>query len=248
MSNMEHSLNEIQKAFKSLTYDTELPLRLRDQLRAVRQKKIEKRINRHYGYDIVNGKLVVNEEERAIIRWNVKQFLSYSENPPVELLKRVIKDRGSRERIEAISHEEAKSLVSTTQISKYIAHEFCLKEIYYLTIIETDPSVKFEDILNLNMEELPQTQIQELREKMNSPEYMIKESECYRRINRIFGNPLYIGMVHPISTAIYVRRKRLTNDCFTIENNHEAIITPEQYNEIQKMMQARREIKSHPTE
>ncbi|AEG58989.1 recombinase family protein [Desulforamulus ruminis] len=240
MSNIEHSLSEILKALKS---EPGLPQRLVDGLMAVREKRAIKRAIGHYGYDydFVKGKLVINREESAIIRWKVRQFLSYSDNPPDELLKRAIKANGLRKPLESVSHEEAKSLVSTSQILEYIAHEFCIKEVYYLTIKEIDPSIEFEDILNLKLEKFPEAELQELKEKMYSPEYTKKESEYKLHIKRIFSDPLYVG-----DAKVCERGKGPMKQSLTIKNDHEAIIPREQFDELQRVMQACRENKDYP--
>lgn len=73
------------------------------------------------GYDFINGKLVINEEEGEIVKYIFEKNNEYVNNPPEELVRKVIEiyeDRG-----EEITYEDAKKEVSYSDILIYLTKE-----------------------------------------------------------------------------------------------------------------------------
>jgi len=76
----------------------------------------------HYGYNIVDGKLVINEIQAESIRWLFRTINEYSINPPkvlVEAAKVSAEEQG-----EILSYEEAKSRVAFVDIMECVCNEF----------------------------------------------------------------------------------------------------------------------------
>lgn len=74
-----------------------------------------------FGYDYVDGKLVVNVEEAKIIRTTFERVIEYTDHPPKVLVDRVIEI--SLENGESISYEDAEKRVSYSAILEYISKE-----------------------------------------------------------------------------------------------------------------------------
>ena len=76
----------------------------------------------HYGYDNLDGKLVINEIQAESIRWLFKTINEYSINPPEVLVKAA--RLSAEEQGEILSYEEAKSRVAFVDIMECVCNEF----------------------------------------------------------------------------------------------------------------------------
>lgn len=74
-----------------------------------------------FGYDYVDGKLVVNADEAKAVKFVFEKHEEYVENPPKELVDRVLEI--ALEKGETLSYEEAKERVPYSYILEYIANE-----------------------------------------------------------------------------------------------------------------------------
>jgi hypothetical protein len=75
----------------------------------------------HFGYEFIAGKLVSKEEEAKILKHIFDKQIEYTDNPPEELVRRVIEiyeDRG-----EEIKYEDAKKEISYSDILLYLTKE-----------------------------------------------------------------------------------------------------------------------------
>lgn len=78
-----------------------------------------------FGYDMQDGKLVVNPTEAEIVKYTFGKIGEYSTNPPAELVDEVISNK--KEDGEEISYEEAKEMVSFTRIMDTVEGEIVAK-------------------------------------------------------------------------------------------------------------------------
>jgi len=74
-----------------------------------------------FGYDFIDGKLVVNEQEAEVVRFVFQKHEEYMEEPPEELVRNVIEEYEADGK--EITFEEAKKEVKYDQILDYIARE-----------------------------------------------------------------------------------------------------------------------------
>lgn len=74
-----------------------------------------------FGYDYVDGKLVVNDNEAKIIKFTYDKVEEYKANPPEVLVNAVLEN--ARVCGEVITYEEAKGKVSFSAILEYITNE-----------------------------------------------------------------------------------------------------------------------------
>lgn len=74
-----------------------------------------------FGYDIKDGKYVINEKEAEVVRFYYQKHAEYTEEPPEELVRNVIEEYEADGR--EITFEEAKTEVSAYQIRSYIVKE-----------------------------------------------------------------------------------------------------------------------------
>lgn len=74
-----------------------------------------------FGYDIKDGKYVINEAEAEVVRFIFEKHEEYSKEPPEELVLNVMEECEAEGR--AITYEKAKKEVSSFQIKCYIAKE-----------------------------------------------------------------------------------------------------------------------------
>ena len=92
------------------------------------------------GYDYVDGKLVINEDEAKIVKYLYTKLEEYTENPPQELVERVLEI--AREKGEELTYEEAKERVTYGAILKYITKEMNLNE-EFIAILKKSSSHSF---------------------------------------------------------------------------------------------------------
>ena len=85
-----------------------------------------------FGYDLVNGELVINEDEAKIVKYMYAKQIEYTENPPKELVDVVLEI--AQENGEELTYEEAKERVSYTAILEYIAREMNTNEEFRETL------------------------------------------------------------------------------------------------------------------
>lgn len=74
-----------------------------------------------FGYDIKDGKYVINEKEAEVVRFVFQKEVEYAEEPPEELVLNVIEEYEVDGK--TISYERAKKQVSSYQIQRYIVKE-----------------------------------------------------------------------------------------------------------------------------
>ena len=74
-----------------------------------------------FGYDLVNGELVINEAEAKIIRYTFAKQNEYTDHPPKELVDRVLAI--AQEKGEILTYEEAEERVSYSDVLAYISRE-----------------------------------------------------------------------------------------------------------------------------
>ena len=76
---------------------------------------------KHLGYDCIDGKVVINEEESEIVKFIFDKYVEYNQNPPSVLVENLIEDYAARG--EELTYDEAKSRVSEYSIECYILDE-----------------------------------------------------------------------------------------------------------------------------
>ena len=74
-----------------------------------------------FGYDYVDGKLVANDEEAKIVKFLYDKLAEYTEHPPKELVDGVLE--AAQENGEILTYEEAEERVSYSAIMWYINKE-----------------------------------------------------------------------------------------------------------------------------
>jgi hypothetical protein len=107
-----------------------------------------------FGYDYVDGKLVVNVEEAKIIRTTFEKVIEYTDHPPKVLVDRVIEI--SLENGESISYEDAEKRVSYSAILEYISKELNVefgemfeKHVYHsISFEKSDENVEHQPIVS----------------------------------------------------------------------------------------------------
>lgn len=82
-----------------------------------------------FGYDCVNGKLVVNEEEAAVVKFIVKRQEEYLTNPPEELVQIVFEEMISRDKRRKITIKQAREKAKDDSrimfyVTRDVAQEF----------------------------------------------------------------------------------------------------------------------------
>jgi hypothetical protein len=97
------------------------------------------------------------------VKWIYERYLCYCENPPPELIEAALeRARESGAPVDHLRAEEARALVSGSQIQEYMARELSIKELYYQALSETELAVPFEDVLGLPMEEVPKAGLERM--------------------------------------------------------------------------------------
>lgn len=103
-----------------------------------------------FGYDLVNGELVINEDEAKSIKYAYAKQEEYTDNPPQELVDRVLEI--ARERGEKLTYEEAKERVSYSDILDYIVREINSNAEFAETLKKYKPETlrwKFVETFNI---------------------------------------------------------------------------------------------------
>lgn len=233
---MERFPKDMKKAFQELVKnDPELLQRIRKRLKSAWEKRQEKHKEGLFGYDLKDGVLAVNREESKVVKWIYERYLSYSENPPAELVEAALKRAKEYETpVKNISIEEAKNLVSGTQVKEYIAHELSLKEFYYHVLCETEPSIQLEDVLSLSMEEMPKDKLEKLMADISELERMRKAQEYSGRIKRVLSEDFYSGVTKFRSSPATRKGAKPLEDQFIVVKDHEAIISLEMFRAAQE--------------
>jgi len=175
-----------------------------------------------FGYDFVNGVPTVNKEEGKIVKWIFERYLLYLEQTPVEVLKFAI-GTAADDLLEGMSYEEAESLVNDDLIKEYIAYELSLKELYYYVLSEKGNAICLDDILTLQIEEMPKEELSLLMDNISE-----KIQEYSHWIKGIVSNDFYSGAIKFRKGHTSQREKRSFDDeAIIVKDHHEAIISPE---------------------
>jgi len=237
---MEHFTEDMRKFFQEwIKNDPEMPERIRQRLKAAQEEKLKRRREALFGYEVVNGKLVINREESIVVKWIFERFLLYLENPPEELVKTALKRARSQGiSIREISFEEAKSLVTVNLVKEYMVRELSLKELYYHALSEKNPTVRFEDILSLPMEALPKAGLEKLMSDISQLDIMRKQHEYSQRVNHILRSTLYNGTAELTLRPANRKGKMPLEHRWTVAQEHEPIISPEMFRAVQEKRQS----------
>lgn len=100
------------------------------------------------GYDYVDGKLVINEDEAKIVKYLYAKLEEYTENPPQELVERVLVK--AREDGEELTYEEAKERVTHSAILEYITREMNSSEEFIAILKKSNPHSLRGQLKNTN--------------------------------------------------------------------------------------------------
>ncbi len=226
-NSMGFTSKDIQKVFQELIKDDylEITKRISKYIKEKRQN------NCLFGYNFVNGVPTINQEESKIVKWIYERYLSYSAQPPLELVNITLeraKQRG--EQTENVSYKEAKLLVGDYLIKEYMANELSLKELYYHVLSEKGLAVSLEDILVLPMDEIPKEELKKLMVKI--PKKVKESSSC---IKRVLSEEFYSGATKFRKSHDAPKGARPFEDQFiVVKDHHEAIISPEMWAEAQE--------------
>lgn len=82
------------------------------------------------GYDLVDGKPVVNPVTSQLVKLVFEKAAAYEEHPPVELVQNIIEEYHVV-RNKQLSYEEAEKLVLRSSIDLYLDHEVKAKSKLY---------------------------------------------------------------------------------------------------------------------
>ena len=100
------------------------------------------------GYDYVDGKLVINEDEAKIVKYLYVKLEEYTENPPQELVEHVLER--AREDGEELTYEEAKERVTLSAILEYITREMNSNEEFIAILKKSNPHSLCGQLKNTN--------------------------------------------------------------------------------------------------
>lgn len=235
MSNAKQDLKKIfQEAIKS---DPELPQRIYDQMKKAQQERLKAKMI--FGYSVIDGKPIINEQESTIVKWIYERYFSYSENPPVELVETAMKQPKHRGKLSKdMPYSEAKLLVTDHLIKEYIANEFSLKELYHQALSQKNAPVPLKDILVLPMEEIPKVELEKLMSDISELERMRKVQEASHLVKRVLNEAFYSGVTKFRRSPVSGKGTKPLGDQFIVVNDHEAIISLEMFQAAQEKQQS----------
>lgn len=125
----------------------------RQRLSELIQQKQQQRTRAPYGYENQNNRLVVKDDEAAVVRWIAGRHKEYQEHPPQDMA-----DYAEEHRMEQISG---------TMIERRIAAEVTRSCWAYAVLIQSNPDLKLVDILNGT---IPEAQVEQaVEESKNFP-------------------------------------------------------------------------------
>ena len=90
-----------------------------------------------FGYDQIDGKLVINTDEAEIVKYVFNKVNEYTEHPPKELVDRVLEI--AAERGEVLTCEEAEQRVSYSDILIYLTKEMNVNDEFANTFKKSKP-------------------------------------------------------------------------------------------------------------
>ena len=185
--------------------DPDVTRRLRSRMDAVQEERQQKRKNGIFGYDLKDGELAVNEKESKTVKWIYSQFLAYCQEPPAELVK-IAQERAKASPYVPLPYDTKESgyHVSASLVKEYLARELSLKELYYQVVCEKDPSIPFENVLALRMDDLPK----DILEKLMADISRLDLGKKQRDIHRILSNSLYDSASPEFSVRTYLRASK----------------------------------------
>lgn len=177
-----------------------------------------------YGYDMVDGKLVVNELESEVVKWISNTTLAYLEHPPAYLVDATIEKYRVLYK-EKLTYEEAEQKVSYSQILEYVTKEInCKYRLFESTSQDKDVD-SLKTVLALAYDDA----------KARLADIPLDETVTTwaRRVRRVHNNPVYMGTLR-MHMAHTTAKKSPTEDTYDIENRHEPIISRELFEALQK--------------
>lgn len=207
------------------TFDPSISSRVKDSLKRrseERQKLLSQKIP--YGYDMVDGELVVNELESEVVKWISKTTMAYLEHPPACLVNATIE----KYRIfynEELTYEEAEQKVLYSQILEYVTKEINCRYRLFENISPDKAVDSLKAILALAYDDVKD------RLADTAPDETL--STWARRVRRVHNNPVYSGTLH-MHMKHTDAKKSLTEDTYGIVNHHEPLVSQELFEAVQK--------------
>lgn len=166
--------------------------------------------NKIYGYDCVDGKLVINEIESEVIKWIFSTVATYIKHPPKVLVDAVISNHKELYG-EELSYEVAEKKVSYSSILEYLSEEVNDKHLLF-NLSDTKAISDLKNIFALSFDE-----VKERLSHINVPNEQISFWKDF--IANVAQNPIYMGTTDIDASA----------NC-----THEPIVAPSIFNEVQK--------------
>lgn len=193
-----------------------------------------------YGYKLAgSNQLEVDELPAENVKFVFHKIEEYTKNPPAELVKR-IRIEYERKGI-TLTYEGAKPLVSFYAIQEYVTEEVSIKNMAF-ALSDLPHSVEtLRAILARPFSDFPVVDIrkayQENMQAADSDSY----STWARRVRRMSRTPFYTGtLTFTRPTSPFVQ-KQLASERYEIHDNHEAIISKEQFEQVNKALKEARQ-------
>lgn len=127
MENISDTLDSMKRIFSQMP-------EMKQRLSELAEQKQHQRTHAPYGYEYQNGRLVVKDDEAAVVRWIAGRHKAYQENPPQDMV----------DYAKAIGLEQNSGAV----IDRRIAAEVSRSCWAYAVLIQLNPDLKLVDVLN----------------------------------------------------------------------------------------------------
>lgn len=138
-----------------------------------------------YGYDSVEGKLVINEIEAENVKWIIQAAIAYLDHPPTELVEHEI--ALTQESGKSLAYEDAEKTVGHDAVFEYIADEVSIKNMIFERSSEPRTTEKLREILST-----PVADFQETDEMQNISMKKYK-ALWQKRVKPILKSSVYTG-------------------------------------------------------
>ena len=189
----------------------------RQQLRELMEQKKQQRADAPYGYEYQNNRLVVKDDEAAVVRWIAGRHKEYQDNPPQALVD--------------YAEELGMEQISGALIERRIAEEVYQSCWAYAVLIQSNPDLKLVDILNGT---IPEAQVEQaVEESKDSPSIGWNMQNWDRIVRRVVQSKypnIYRGELSLSPSSRYFRAGKqeyhMASDL--------AIISPEEFAEAKR--------------
>lgn len=233
------SHQELEKTFMDLAANNKISEGIKEQLQGkqIAAERYEK--EQLYGYKRADGnQLVVDELPAENVKFIFHKIEEYIKTPPAELVKRTMSEQ-KRKGLK-LTYEDAIPLVSFYAIQEYVAEEVTIKNMAF-ALSDLPHSVEtLRAILERPFSDFPVVDIRIAYQDKIQTADSDTFSTWGRRVRRMSRSPFYTGtMTFTRSTSPFIQRQ-LAPKQYEIHCSHEAIISKEQFETVNKALKEAR--------